>query len=198
MFSTHELELRTPVRYVSNEAPPQTDQWPRVIQGCLWLIWASVRPRFVRIAASRRVGLEKLLDLKRTPALQSGQRQNRGSPEPENPEAAIEATNLTRSDPTQALGTGHKGHWPLTITNSTLECLGRMQPPPTGERGFSYFTRKTRPFCPYYDSNNKVSVVAKLPEGMREGSRWSELSGGTCLPASDSAFRHWRECGNAR
>src|SRR5436309_6051110 len=83
---------------------------------------------------------------------------NRGSPEPENPEAAIEATNLTRSDPIQALGTGHKGHWPLTITNSTLECLGRMQPPPTGEWGFSYFSRKTRPFCPYYDSNNKVSV----------------------------------------
>ena len=152
--------VRRVAGYLSNEAPPQTDRWPRVIQECLWLIWASVRPRFVRIAASRRVGLEKLLDLKRTPALQSGQQQNRGSPEPENPEAAIEATNLTRSDPTQALGTGHKGHWPLTITNSTLECLGRMQPPPTGERGFSYFTRKTRPFCPYYDSNNKVSASA--------------------------------------
>ena len=113
------LPLPASQGYVSNEAPPQTDQWPRVIQGCLWLIWASVRPRFVRIAASRRVGLEKLLDLKPTPALQSGQRQNRGSPEPENPEAAIEATNLTRSDPTQALGINYHDE-PKTATLSPV------------------------------------------------------------------------------
>src|SRR5438552_9368274 len=149
--------VKTP--YLSNEAPPQTDQWPRVIQGCLWLIWASVRPRFVRLAASRRNCVQEFFDIQATSVLSSTHKHNRGAAQARCPKAAIEATNLTRSDPTQALGTGHKGHWPLTITNSTLECLGRMQPPPTGERGFSYFSRKTRPFCPYYDSNNKVSGV---------------------------------------
>ena len=68
----------------------------------------------------------------------------------ENPEAAIEAASLTSSDPNQVLGTGHKGHWPPTMTNSTLECLGKAQPPPTGERGSLFLSRKTRPICPSF------------------------------------------------
>ena len=32
----------------------------------------------------------------------------------------MEAASLTSTDPNQVLGTGHKGHWPLMITNSTF------------------------------------------------------------------------------
>ena len=78
--------------------------------------------------------LEKLLDLEATRALSFGHRHNRCAPERENPEAAIEAMSLTSSDPNHVLGTGHKGHWPPTITNSTLERRGKVEPPPRDPR----------------------------------------------------------------
>ena len=148
--------MESPIcRYLSNEAPPQTDQWPSVLRTrrCLSGVW--VARRFVRLAASRRICLQEFFDIQASRLLCSAHKHNRGAAEARDPKAAIEASSLTRSDPELVLGTGLiVGHWPPEIIDTTWDCPGRPRLRFTGEGGF----------CPFYPFAKKLGSFVHLSD----------------------------------
>ena len=151
---------------MSNEAPPQTDQWPSVLRTRRGLSGVWVARRFVRLAASRRICLQEFFDIQASRLLCSAHKHNRGAAEARDPKAAIEASSLTRSDPELVLGTGLiVGHWPPETIDTTWECPRTPRLRLTGERGYLFllfFSQKTRLICPSFSSYKTVSEAADI------------------------------------